>query len=303
MGMSQYGARGRAESGQNVNQILSAYYGKEPVDKDTGGTIKVAGQGEIDFEGRYLMGIAEMPSSWHPEALKAQAIAARTYAYRYKVDGKEICTTEACQVFNAGKADNVPDSWRQAVESTRGRVLEDVVTYYASTHGGFASPIGWDTTDGAGGGNFIDKAYDKIGGSPWLYKTWWRQGYSNSGDTCGRANPWLSPEEMADIVNAAVALRDGSGIDTNRIAPVTTSCWPEKNPYSMDELRSLTSGKGGISNATSITVTQGNGSTNSVNINGVSMSGEEFKRAFNLRAPGRLSIPQSGFQFFNIEKK
>ncbi len=301
-GMSQYGARGRAQSGQNVNQILNAYYGKEPVDKDTGGNIKVAGYGEMDFEGRYLLGIAEMPSSWHPEALKAQAIAARTYAYRYKRDGLEICTNEACQVFNSGKADNPPDAWRQAVEDTRGKVLEDVVTYYASTHGGFASPIGWDTTDGKGGGDFIDRAYDKIGGSPWLYKAWWRQGYSNSGDTCGRSNPWLSPNEMADIVNAAIALKNSDGIDTGRITPVTTSCWGG-NPYSMDELKNLVSGRGGISQATSVTVTQGNGNTNSVTINGVSMSGEEFKKAFNLRAPGRLSIPQSGFAFFNIEKK
>lgn len=300
-GMSQYGARGRAEQGQTANQILKAYYGKDPVGKDTGGTIKVSGFGEIDFEGRYLLGIAEMPSSWHQEALKAQAIAARTYAYRYKIEGREICTTEACQVFNSGKADNPPASWRSAVEATRGQVLEDVVTYYASTHGGFASPIGWDTTDGSGGGNFIDKAWDKIGGSPWLYKAWYTQGYSPSSGKCGRSNPWLSPEEMADIVNAAVALRSG-GIDTGRITPATTSCWGG-NPYSMEELRNLTSGKGGISSANSVSVSQGNGSTNSVTINGISFSGDEFKRAFNLRAPGYLSIPQSGFAFFNIEKK
>jgi len=49
-GMSQYGARGRAQAGQNYKQILSKYYGKEPVGKDTGGTIKVAGFGEMDFE-------------------------------------------------------------------------------------------------------------------------------------------------------------------------------------------------------------------------------------------------------------
>lgn len=300
-GMSQYGARGRAQAGQNVNQILQAYYGKSPVGKDTGGTIKVSGHGEIDFEGRYLLGIAEMPSSWHPEALKAQAIAARTYAYRYKQEGKEICTTEACQVFNSGKADNPPGEWRQAVESTRGQVLEDVVTYYASTHGGFASPIGWDTTDGGGGGSFIDKAYDKLGGSPWLYKAWYTQGYSPSSAKCGRSNPWLSPEEMADIVNAAIALKT-SGIDTGRITPVTTECWGG-NPYSRDELRNLVSGNGGISSANSVSVSQGNGNTSNVTINGVSLSGEDFKRAFNLRAPGYLSIPQSGFAFFNIEKK
>lgn len=300
-GMSQYGARGRAQSGQNVNQILKAYYGKEPVGKDTGGSIKVAGFGEMDFEGRYLLGIAEMPSSWHPEALKAQAIAARTYAYRYKVEGKEICTTEACQVYNSGKADNPPDAWRQAVESTRGQVLEDVVTYYASTHGGYASPIGWDTTNGSGGSNFIDNAYDKIGGSPWLYKAWYTQGYSPSSNKCGRSNPWLSPEEMADIVNAAIALRTG-GIDTGRITPVTTECWGG-NPYSKDELRNLVSGNGGISSANSVSVSQGNGSTSNVTINGISFSGDEFKKAFNLRAPGYLSIPQSGFAFYNIEKK
>ena len=300
-GMSQYGARGRAQSGQSVNQILHAYYGKDPVSKDTGGTIKVAGQGEIDFEGRYLMGIAEMPSSWHPEALKAQAIAARTYAYRYKQEGKEICTTEACQVFNSGKADNTPAEWKQAVEATRGQVLEDVVTYYASTHGGYASPIGWDTTDGGGGGNFIDKAYDKIGGSPWLYKAWYTQAYSISSSKCGRSNAWLSPEEMADIVNAAIALKTG-GIDTGRITPVTTSCWGG-NPYSMDELKNLVAGSGGISSANSVSVSQGNGTTSSVSINGIGFSGEEFKKAFNLRAPGYLSIPQSGFAFYNIERK
>lgn len=300
-GMSQYGARGRAQSGQDFKTILRAYYGKEPVNKDTGGSIKVAGHGDLDFEGRYLLGIAEMPSSWHPEALKAQAVAARTYAYRYKQEGKEICTTEACQVYNSGKADNPPDAWKQAVESTRGQVLEDIVTYYASTHGGYASPVGWDTTNGSGGSSFIDNAYDKIGGSPWLYKAWYTQAYSPSSAKCGRSNPWLSPEEMADIVNAAIALKS-DGIDTGRITPVTTSCWGG-NPYSMEELRNLVSGKGGISSATSVSVSQGNGSTNSITINGITFGGDEFKKAFNLRAPGYLSIPQSSFAFFNIEKK
>jgi len=253
----------------------------------------------MDFEGKYLLGIAEMPSSWHPEALKAQAVAARTYAYRYKVQGSEICVSEACQVYNDGKANSPPDAWRAAVEATRGEVIEDVVTFYASTHGGFTTTTGWDTTDGGGGGNFTEKAYDKIGGSPWLYKAWYTQGYSVSSNKCGRQNPWLTPQEMADIVNAAIALRSG-GIDTSRITPVTTECWGG-NPYSMDELRNITPGS--ISSATSVSVSQGNGTTTNVTINGVSLSGDDFKRAFNLRAPGYLSIPQSGFAFFNIEKK
>ncbi len=301
-GMSQYGARGRAQSGQNYRQILSAYYGKEPVGKDTGGDINVSGFGSMNFEDRYLLGIAEMPSSWDMEALKAQAVAARTYAYRYKTQGLSICTTEACQVYSSSKADSPPDAWKAAVQSTKGEVLEDVVTYYASTHGGFASPIGWDTTDRAGGSNFIDKAYDKIGGSPWLYKAWYTKGYSPSSEKCGRSNPWLSPEEMADIVNAAIVLSKGTGEEAGRISPVTTSCWGG-NPYTMDELKQVAGKYGGLSQANSVSVSQGEGSTGSVTINGVTLAGGDFKRAFNLRAPGYLSIPQSGFAFFNIEKK
>ncbi len=300
-GMSQYGARGRAQDGQSYRQILSKYYGKDPVGKDTGGDINVTGQGSMNFEDRYLMGIAEMPSTWNMETLKAQAVAARTYAYRYKTQGLSICTNEACQVFSSSKADNPPEAWRSAVQSTRGEVIEDVVTYYSSTTGGYLTTSGWDTTDGSGGTNFTDKTYEKKGGSPWLYKSWYTQGYSTSSNKCGRSNPWLSPQEMADIVNAAIALST-SGIDTSRITPVTTSCWGG-NPYSMDELKNLVSANGGISSATSVTVSQGDGSTGNVTINGISISGSDFKRAFNLRAPGYLSIPQSGFAFFNIEKK
>ncbi|MBI2443300.1 MAG: hypothetical protein HYV40_05335 [Candidatus Levybacteria bacterium] len=306
--MSQYGARGRAQAGQDAKAILKAYYGREPVGKDTGGTIKVAGFGEMDFEGKYLLGIAEMPSAWHPEALKAQAIAARTYAYRYKTEGKEICTTEACQVYNDGKAGNPPDAWRQAVEATRGQVLEDVITYYASTHGGFASPIGWDTTDGQGGGNFTERSYDKLGGSPWLYKAWYRKGYTNSGDSCDRANPWLSSSDMADLINGAMVLYGGgNGDETGRITPTTTSCWGG-NPYSQDELRSVSDKYGGgISAVTLVSVIQGNGQTNEVvfqtDKGEKRLAGDKFKTAFNLRAPGFLSIPQSGFAFYNIEKK
>lgn len=305
-GMSQYGARARAEGGQSVEDILKAYYPGAELKKDFAvmDNISVDGHGSIPFEGQYLQGIYEMPGSWHINALKAQAIAARTYAIRYTDRGqKSICTTEACQVF---RNERKGGAWEQAVNETKGWVLVDgggnpVSTQYASTHGGFTNQKGWDTTDGSGGSNFIDKSYEKLGGSPWLYKAWWREGYSNSSSTCGRANPWLSPQELADIANAAIALRT-PGIDTSRITPITTSCW-NGNPYSIDELRSLTSSHGGISAASSVSVSQGNGETTNVTINGISMSGSEFKKAYALRAPGYLRIPQTGFTFFNIEKK
>ncbi len=311
-GMSQYGALGRAKSGQNYEQILNAYYPGTSIKTDypVMGEITVQGHGAGSFEDWYLMRIYEVPASWPKEVLKAQAIAARTFAIKHTSNGQNsICTTEKCQVFkNSPKG----GAWEEAVRETKGMVLVDgggnpVSTQYASTHGGWTKTGGWDTTDGSGGSNFLDKAYEKIGGSPWLYKSWWREGYSSSGSTCGRSNPWLSPEEMADIVNAHLIITKGNSGEAARISPVTTDCWGG-NPYSLGELRDVAGKYGGISAANSVSVTQGNGSTSSVNINGVSMSGSEFCKAFNLRAPGNMRIPQwsgnpCGGAFFNIEKK
>ncbi len=309
-GMSQYGAKARADASQDYKAILKAYYGKDPVNKDTGGSISVTGHGSMDFEGQYLYGIAEMPSDWPIEALKAQAVAARTYAYRYKVDGKSICTTEACQVYNSGKAGNPPAKWKQAVDETKGMVLEDVVTYYASTSGGYLTTSGWDTTTGNGEGAWTSNAWESKAGSPWFYKAWYRQGYTNSSSDCGR-KPWLSEEEMADILNAWLLRKEPNGADTDRILPVTiNSCavgGSGGNPYSMAELRSKVnnpvtsiSGKPSVTHNNSGTTTQ---VTFQTNRGPVTLSGAEFKETFNTRAPGYISIPQSGFAFFNIERK
>ncbi len=309
-GMSQYGARGRAEAGQNFKDILKAYYGKEPVSKDTGGSISVAGYGDIDFEGRYLYGIAEMPSDWHAEALRAQAVAARTYAYAYKSQGKTICTDEGCQVYSNSKAANPPSAWKEAVDATRGQVLDGVTTFYSSTSGGYLTTMGWDTTDGSGDGAWTSRAWESKGNSPWLYKTWYRQSYANSSSDCGR-KAWLSETEMADILNAWLLMQSPNGADTGRILPVTiNSCsvgGQSGNPYSMDELRGLVSNPvTSISGKPSVSH-NGSGQTTTVsfqtNRGTISLSGSDFKSVFNTRAPGYISIPQTGFSFFNIERK
>ena len=308
-GMSQYGAKARAENGQDYKTILREYYGKEPVNKDTGGDIMVDGYGSMSFEDKYLYGIAEMPSDWSLEALKAQAVAARTYAYRYKIEGRSICTTESCQVYNASKAENTPENWKKAVQETKGMILEDVVTYYSSTSGGYLSTSGWDTTDRSGGGDWTSRAWESIAGSPWFYKAWYRNGYRNSDSNCGRY-PWLTQEEMSDILNAWLVMREPNGADTARIVPVTINSCPiggeTGNPYSMSELKNYASNP--VTSISSVSISHNdNGQTTGVNFStnrgNISMSGSEFKEIFNTRAPGYISIPQSGFAFFNIEKK
>lgn len=74
----------------------------------------------------YLKGVLpmEMPSSWHIEALKAQAVAARSYALanrgKYEADGYDVCNTTHCQVYDASSATAATNA---AVEATRGVVM------------------------------------------------------------------------------------------------------------------------------------------------------------------------------------
>lgn len=317
-GMSQYGAKARSDAGQSVEEILKAYYPNATLRKDYPemGNITVDGVGSISFEDQYLQGIYEMPGSWNINALKAQAIAARTYAIRYTNNGsKSICTTEACQVFKNSRKGG---AWEQAVNETKNWVLVDdggnpVSTQYASTHGGFSNTSGWDTTDKSGGGDWTNKAYEKMANSPWFYKAWYRQGYSSSGPNCGRSHPWLSQEEMSDIINAWIVRKNASGADVGRIQPVTINTCNigggGGNPYSMEELRNFANSAGGaVTSISSVSVSHGNnGQTSSVtfqtNRGTISIPGAEFKSTFNLRAPGYISIPQSSFASFNIEHK
>ena len=103
VGMNQYGAYGRAKAGQGYQDILRAYYdgisfegGREGIN------LKVQGYGEMNLE-TYLLGIYEIPGDWPMESLKAQVVAARSYALAYTNNGaNEICTTQACQVYKGG---------------------------------------------------------------------------------------------------------------------------------------------------------------------------------------------------------
>lgn len=305
-GMSQYGAYGRAKAGQSAEDILHAYYGGIEIRKDypTNINITVQGYGTVDIE-TYVKRIYEMPASWTDHdsaALKAQAVAARSYALAYTNNGaNSICATESCQVY---KPANKGGAWDAAVDATRGWVLvtggQPFSAWYASTAGGYtfgysaqgySTPNLWDTPSGQGG--WPNSAYEITGGSPWFYKGWYR---SRSGASCGRGNPWLTSTEMADILNARYVL-DGNG-DVSRVSPVG-DCWGG-NPYSVSDLQGI----GGYSSVSSASVVYGNdGSTVSVtfstNKGSVTVSGAKFKEAFNLRAPGYIGLKST---LFNIEK-
>lgn len=99
----------------------------------------------------YLLGIREVPFSWHEEALAAQVVAARTYLAWTLDRGRssngrafdyDICATTACQVYAGvgGLAGPEGQRWLEAVRRTSGEVLmsgdSPVQAMYSSTSDG-----------------------------------------------------------------------------------------------------------------------------------------------------------------------
>ncbi len=318
VGMNQFGAKGRAEAGQSAETILKAYYN---ADYTTGYSqsinIRVSGSNEFGQSfsetwniDEYLKHLYEMPTDFPMEALKAQAIAARSYALSYTGNGaNSICPSQKCQVV---KKELNNGTWQAAVDATKGIVMTSggtpIKAWFSSTHGGYAyttADIGWSATawtkrltDTTGGvGSFSDlagSAYDKS--SPVFYCDWGSRAANNK-------TAWLTPSELADIVNAVLlAQKDGSTkshlYQTDKSNPEGTDTWDAAR------VKSELSGRGGTPldsvNDISVGVDFGTGRTTTVTVNGQTINGSDFKNYFNLRAPSNIQIVGP---LFNIEKR
>jgi stage II sporulation protein D len=129
---------------------VGTYAGRIVLGRSAGGVGVVD---EVPFED-YVRGVSEVPNAWPGEALKAQAIAARTYALwdldrdvapsiaPYKAIGADICGTPSCQAYTglAKVAAEGGERWAAAVEATRGQVLwwrdGPIAAKYSSSNGG-----------------------------------------------------------------------------------------------------------------------------------------------------------------------
>lgn len=105
----------------------------------------------------YTQGVvgAEMPSASPLEALKAQAVMARTHALhikklgrRHKKEGYDLCDEQHCQVYSGVRAEN--ERTRAAVAGTRGRIVaykgRPAQVIYSSNCGGrtqSGEDVGW----------------------------------------------------------------------------------------------------------------------------------------------------------------
>ncbi|HJV13675.1 MAG TPA: SpoIID/LytB domain-containing protein [Propionibacteriaceae bacterium] len=96
---------------------------------------------------QYLQGVVptEMPTSWAADAVRAQAVAARSYAVRLRDFGRysgfDICDTTACQVYG-GMGRETRDG-NAAVNATAGKIVtyrgKVALTQYASSNGGHSA--------------------------------------------------------------------------------------------------------------------------------------------------------------------
>ena len=98
---------------------------------------------------------SEMPRTFHPEALKAQAICARTFAYLklynqdYAAYGANLDNTTEYQVYHASSRFEETD---KAVDETKGLVMtydnQIIPCYYYSCNGGVGTDLSvWNTTN------------------------------------------------------------------------------------------------------------------------------------------------------------
>lgn len=305
-GMNQYGARGRAEAGQNYEQILASYYANvQIVDYGTGFNITANGTNEygqtfnnvtMNIE-EYLKHLYEMPTNWHPEALKAQVVAARSYALARTNNGQNsIPPNQSGQVV---KLELNSSEWINAVNATSGKVMvqggNPISAWYSSTHGGVvlsSGQIGWsdtpwtkqtiDTPSGSAG-SFSDlksNAYDKS--SPWFFCDWGYRSQYNS-------TAWLKGDEVADIVNAFI-LWD---LDNGTISHLSQTDKPTSDTWDAGRVVQEISSRGGssIGSISSIGVGWDSGGiSRTITVNGRSFDAQKFKNLFNLRAPANIQI-------------
>ncbi|MDD4135998.1 MAG: SpoIID/LytB domain-containing protein [Candidatus Shapirobacteria bacterium] len=307
VGLNQYGAYGRAKAGQSYKDIINAYFNNVTFEKKPNITINVKGYGSMPLE-TYLLGIYEVPESWPIEALKAQVIAARSYALSYTNNGaNEICTTQACQVYKGG---NKGGQWEQAVKATEGEVITQggqvVTAWFASTAGGYtysSSDVGWKSTgwtkntrDASGDINsfedLMNKAYDKD--SPCFYSA---QGYRKEYNK----SAWLKPSEVADIVNSILLSQKDSSVNNNLLPP-------DQGGWSMDQIKNELKNRGitpyNTINSVSVSWDKGSGRTTQISLSGdvgsVSFDGSTWKSYFNSRAPANIAIVGP---LYNVEKR
>ena len=179
----------------------------------------------------YLKGVVplEIPASWSTEAVRAQAVAARTFASyereHARSDRYELCDTTSCQVYGGYDAEHPASN--AAVDATARKILTHegaaAFTQFASSSGG------WTSAGSVPYLTAIEDPYDDWAGNP--VHDW----TTRLADTAiERAWP-----KVGDVTGLTVTRRDGNGEWGGRVASLTIRGATGSVVVSGDTFRSL----------------------------------------------------------------
>jgi SpoIID/LytB domain protein len=184
----------------------------------------------LGLEG-YLKGVVplEIPALWSAEAVRAQAVAARTYASYERAHPRssvyQLCDTSSCQVYGGYDAEH-PASNR-AIADTRKQILtsggEAAFTQFGSSSGGWTS---------AGSVSYLtarEDPYDGWAGNPvhdWKLRL----------DDTDLERAWPT---IGDLTGMAVTGRDGNGDWGGRVRSITLTGTGGRMVVSGDTFRSV----------------------------------------------------------------
>ena len=156
---------------------LGSYRGSLQFSPAAGGVQTVDAVGLDD----YVRGVvsAEMPASWAPAALQAQAVAARTYAITTTVGGNgyDLYSDTRSQMYGGVKAETA--STNAAVTATNGQIVtyagRPAVTYFFASSGGYTESIQnvWAGATPEPWLRGVPDPYDNVSGNP--YHSWGAQ--------------------------------------------------------------------------------------------------------------------------------
>lgn len=157
----------------------------------------------------YVRGViaSEMPSSWHQQALRSQAVAARTYAAFARRAAEDrywhVCDTTSCQVYGGLRAETA--SSNRAVNATARVVLRSdgrpAFTQYSASSGGW-------TVDGG-------MSYLRAKKDPW--DNWTGNDNRRWRRPIGVASLESAHPQLGRLERIRVTRRDGNGAWNGRV--------------------------------------------------------------------------------------
>ncbi len=172
---------------------------------------------ELTME-EYLYAVvpSEMPWSYSEEALKAQAVCARTYAYRHIINsgygqyGAHVDDSTSYQVYNVS---GEQDSTNKAVDATKGQIMthngQPISAYFFSTScGSTTNSMIWGSELGYIKGTMLTEAGNELDLTKEdVFDTFIRTGYK----TFDSEYPWyrwqvtMTLEQMTESINKNIA--------------------------------------------------------------------------------------------------